>query len=361
MSNDLERYLIQKASLEGTPIKATLELTPLCNMNCRMCYIHHSQSEATESAGVKPGEYWENLIPEMKELGILFVALIGGEPFLYPGLQSLYEKLYKNGFYINITTNATLLSEKIPEWLISIPPRYMTVSLYGASDNTYEKVTGNPRGFTQTIKGLEGLLQAKIPVKLNYVIVPENKNDLDAVFKIKEKYHLPILATSYCFPQTRRKKKSAYVRLSAGECAAEELHIAKLNKPDKYQKWIYYLAERNYKQDTVKHTERMYCHAGRSTFWISWKGDMMPCGMIDNISIKTCNGRMKETWEELKRQTAGIRSSYKCAKCENREICQVCPAIMEAETGSMESSPNYLCEITDEMIRLGIEENKKFS
>ena len=66
MSNDLESYLIQKASSEGTPIKATLELTPLCNMNCRMCYIRHSQSEAAESGGVEQGEYWENLIPEMK-------------------------------------------------------------------------------------------------------------------------------------------------------------------------------------------------------------------------------------------------------------------------------------------------------
>lgn len=360
MSNDLERYLIQKATSTSTPIKATLELTPLCNMNCQMCYIHHSYSETKELGGVKSGDYWESLIPEMKELGILFVALIGGEPFAYPGLQSLYEKLYKNGFYINITTNATLLSEKIPEWLKSIPPRYVTVSLYGASDKTYEKVTGNPQGFTQTIKGLERLLQAKIPVKLNYVIVPENKNDLQSVYQIKEKYQLPILATSYCFPQTRRKKKVVYDRLTARECAMEELRIVKLNKPDKYREWICYLAERNYKQNTAKHTEHMYCHAGKSTFWISWQGDMMPCGMIDNISIKTCAGRMKETWEELKRRTAGIRTAYKCAKCENREICSVCPAIMEAETGSMENSPDYLCEITDEMIHLGIEENKGF-
>ena len=123
----------------------------------------------------------------------------------WPQKVAVCKKLYKNGFYINITTNATLLSEKIPEWFKSIPPRYVTVSLYGASDKTYEKVTGNSQGFTQTIKGLERLLQAKIPVKLNYVIVPENKNDLQSVYQIKEKYQLPILATSYCFPQTRRK------------------------------------------------------------------------------------------------------------------------------------------------------------
>ena len=352
MSNDLERYLIQKATLMGTPIKATLELTPFCNLNCRMCYIRHSMKQVKMNGGLQPASYWENIIPELKELGILFVALIGGEPFLYPWIQSLYEKLYVNGFYINITTNATLLAQGIPEWLKEKPPRYMTVSLYGASNRTYELLTGKQNGFSEAINGLENLLSSGIPVKLNYVAVPENKDDLEKIFRIKEQYHLPILATSYCFPPVYRLEKEEYRRLTPSECALEELQIMKLNSPEKYQKWMQYLAEEKYQQHTVKHTKHIYCHAGISTFWITWKGEMVPCGMMRKIAIKANYGHLQKNWELLKKTTSGIRTSLQCAQCQRREICDVCPAIMEAETGDTNNTPEYMCQVTSEIIQL---------
>lgn len=355
MSNDLERYLIQKATAIGSPIKVTLELTPFCNLDCKMCYIHHSQDEIQAEGGLKPISYWKSMIPEMKKMGILFVALIGGEPFLYPDLQSLYEELYKNGFYTNVTTNATVLSNGIPNWLQKNPPRYVTVSLYGANDKTYELLTGNKKGFSQAISGLEKLLRAGIPVKLNYIVVRENKDDLDLIYQLKDKYHLPILATSYCFPQVRRNRRNAYIRLSPTESAIEELQIMKLDKPDKYPAQIRYLAEENFKENTAMHTDHIYCHAGKSTFWITWQGDMVPCGMMNKIHIKCRPGYLEKNWELLKKVTAESHTSLKCSQCSKREVCQACPAIMEAETGSLNGCPEYVCQITDEMIRLSRE------
>ena len=42
--NMVERRLFAKAYEKSVPIYGVLELTPLCNMNCDMCYVRLSKS-----------------------------------------------------------------------------------------------------------------------------------------------------------------------------------------------------------------------------------------------------------------------------------------------------------------------------
>ena len=41
-----------------------------------------------------------------------------------------------------------------------------------------------------------------------------------------------------------------------------------------------------------------------------------------------------------------------CVSCDKREICQVCIASVYCENGNLEKSPKYLCDLTNEMIRI---------
>ena len=38
--SEFEKYLSLKAREKGVPVSGTFELTPLCNFNCKMCYVH---------------------------------------------------------------------------------------------------------------------------------------------------------------------------------------------------------------------------------------------------------------------------------------------------------------------------------
>ncbi len=352
MVQDLERYLVQKSSAMGVPIRATLELTPACNMNCKMCYVHHTDHEIHEEGDIKNVSYWKSLIPEMKEMGILFISLIGGEPFLYPGLQDLYEELYKNGFYLNLTTNGTLLANGIPEWMLKKKPRYVSVSLYGANNETYLKVTGNPNGFTQTMQGIQNLLNAEIPVKLNYVIIPENMEDLEKILEIMELLKVPLVATSYCFPQVRRRHKTYFDRLTPEDCAKYDFMIQKRLDPEKYEHNLEVLSKFSDEIEGITGYDHYTCHAGSSTFWINWKGEMMSCGMIDDITIPTTEGQLLQNWNQLKEQVSNITFTNKCTNCKKKPVCSVCPAMMYAETGDYNHTPDYVCRITEEKIAL---------
>ena len=80
----LRRYFYQKAAANLLPIGGTFELTPRCNMNCRMCYIRMSESQMCQRGAERTADEWIALGKSCAEQGMLFLLLTGGEPFLRP-------------------------------------------------------------------------------------------------------------------------------------------------------------------------------------------------------------------------------------------------------------------------------------
>ena len=72
----LTELLFQKATREKIPLNGTLELSPICNMNCKMCYIHKSVKEVKEHPRpmMRLNE-WISLAEEMKRQGTLYLLL----------------------------------------------------------------------------------------------------------------------------------------------------------------------------------------------------------------------------------------------------------------------------------------------
>lgn len=51
--DSMEKILIQKAYQRQAPINGSLELLPLCNMNCDMCYVRLSKAEMEQKRPFK--------------------------------------------------------------------------------------------------------------------------------------------------------------------------------------------------------------------------------------------------------------------------------------------------------------------
>ena len=63
-------YLFAKAAREHVPVNGTFELSPLCNLNCRMCYVHMTAQQVRESGLVMmTNDEWLKLAEEAKEQG----------------------------------------------------------------------------------------------------------------------------------------------------------------------------------------------------------------------------------------------------------------------------------------------------
>ena len=50
-TNTMEKMLLQRAASAQRPINGSLELLPLCNMNCDMCYVRLSHAETEKKGG----------------------------------------------------------------------------------------------------------------------------------------------------------------------------------------------------------------------------------------------------------------------------------------------------------------------
>ena len=55
---------------------------------------------------------WIEIAKQMKEAGVLFLLLTGGEPLLYAEFREVYLALKEMGMIITLNTNGTMIDEK---------------------------------------------------------------------------------------------------------------------------------------------------------------------------------------------------------------------------------------------------------
>lgn len=118
-ASTFERSFLQKARQQHIPITGALELLPLCNMNCDMCYVRLSRSEMECQGQLRTVDEWILLAQQMQKAGTLFLLLTGGEPLLFPDFKTLYLELRNMGMILTINTNGTLLGESWADFLLS--------------------------------------------------------------------------------------------------------------------------------------------------------------------------------------------------------------------------------------------------
>ena len=134
------------------PYSVLFELTARCNMNCVHCYLQnvHDTKELSYDKIIE-------IIDILYEKGIVFLTFTGGEILLRKDFVDIYLYAKKKGFLVELFTNGYLFDDKIIDALAEYPPLLVDISLYGASENTYRKVTGLQNAFARVIQNCKKL------------------------------------------------------------------------------------------------------------------------------------------------------------------------------------------------------------
>ena len=93
-------------------------------------------------------------------------------------------------------------------------------------------------------------------------------------------------------------------------------------------------------------TEGISCLAGRSQFWITWDGKMLPCGMLPQIGYCVTPENFADVWKQINAKARTLPGCEACAKCEHRKICPTCAAARYCETGDTRCYTDYMCSYT---------------
>ncbi len=352
----LERRIVQRASEQRIPLGGAFELLPLCNMNCRMCFLRLSPDEMAAQGRLRTADEWLSLAGEAQKAGLLFLLLTGGEPFLFPDFAYLYRELCQMGLIITINTNGTLLTEEIADALALHKPRRVNVTLYGSSDEVYSRLCGNPHGYTQALRAIHMLKERGIAVKLNCSLTRENYDDFPKLRSVAQSLALPLMPDSYMFPSARKgcMPFDHSSRITPAEAAKAWTEI----KRDELDEEAFSALCRTMAayadtpdRDDITEPEKIPCRAGVSSFWINWKGNMTPCVFMEHTSIPVFEEGFDASWAYIRAQRDLMFMPPKCTSCGKRACCSVCAAAVLTETGALTSPPPYVCEMTAEKIR----------
>lgn len=350
LSSKMLSMLYQEAKNKRYPVSVNFELLPVCNLNCRMCYIRTDTKLVREMGGLRSVEEWLDLARQMKEMGTLFLLLTGGEAFLYPDFKRLYIELYKMGFWITINTNGTLIDEEAVSWLREYPPKLVSMSLYGASNETYESICGQKGMFDRVDRAARLLRENHIRFEFKTMYTPLNVDDFDVCWKYVSQFGVYYEAANYAFPPARKVEKEKQIRFNATDCAELALRSNLYSKgPEKFAHSVINHLQK-YENTRRSPGGMLYgftCGAANNSCWITWQGHMTPCAMLENPHTLPFETGFAVAWDELKAKCDVILMSPKCSHCEKRAVCTVCPASCFAETGSFENHSPYHCEMID--------------
>ena len=341
-------YLYRKASAAGIPLSGTFELTPVCNMDCKMCYVRMSRSAQEAIAPLKGAAEWLALAQAAKDAGMLYLLITGGEPFLYPQFREILEGLHKMGFLITINSNGTMIDESVIAWLKNCPPVRINISLYGASNETYTRLCGNPVGFTQTVRGIRLLREAGISVKLNCSLTPYNAKDLPEMVEFSKQNDLILQVATYMFPPVRKDGTLTGVndRFSPADAAyymayADYLTLGK----ERFLAQEGQLPEPTEPEGDCK-ADGVRCRAGKCSFWITWQGKMTPCGMFpEEKAPNVFELPFLKAWQAVKEAVCNIQMPVQCAACNVKDVCHACAAMVVTESGRFDQVPQYRCDM----------------
>ncbi len=363
----IRKLLYQKAFQKKLPINGSFELTPRCNMNCRMCYIRMSQEEMEQRGRLKTAQEWIELGKTCVENGMLFLLLTGGEPFMRRDFKEIYIALHKMGLIISLNTNGTMITEDVIAWLKEYPPSKVNVTLYGSSNTSYERLCGLPGGYDAACRGIHLLQEAGIYVNINSSYTPENVQDMEGIFTYAKAHGMPVSGICYMFPPVRSAKEGVMeenVRFTAREAGIARAWVDRLKMSEaelnimlnRMEQGIFDYIEDE--EDCVRtRDEHMSCIAGGCSFWITWDGRMTPCGMMNAPVVNPFQTGFMEAWKQLTEQAQSICLPGECSGCKIRGACMICGALSMAEgNGDSTKKPEYLCEMT----KAYLEEMKSF-
>ncbi|MDP2996854.1 MAG: radical SAM protein [Bryobacterales bacterium] len=332
--NALVGALLDKAATVGQPASGVFEITSRCNLACGMCYIRHSASDLAAMRTELSAMQWNRLAREAAVNGMLFLLLTGGEVFLRPDFLDIYEQVRTLGLNLTLFTNATLVTKEIADRLSVSPPNLLEVTLYGATEATYEAITGVPGSYARCLSGIENLRLAGVPLLLKTTLTRLNIGELEAMRRLAREWNVPFQAAWLLTP--RRDGKDSAVReyrLSPRQCV--ELEGAQASREP---------APPN--RTTSPSTRSVFfCGAGKNSFVITASGEMNACIDLPRPAARPLECGFARAWDQVGRFVDSVPASAVCSSCELDPVCPRCPALSLIETGDLMAPVPYLCEI----------------
>ncbi len=147
------------------PFVIVISPTMRCNLNCPGCYA----AEYSKKDDL-PHEIFDRVLREAKELGIHFITISGGEPFVREDLLDMFAKY--NDMYFHVYTNGTFIDREVAHRLAELGNVAPAISIEG-----YEEETDRRRGkgvYRKVLQAMDNLREEGVPIGASITVTKYN-------------------------------------------------------------------------------------------------------------------------------------------------------------------------------------------
>ncbi|MBN1996262.1 radical SAM protein [candidate division KSB1 bacterium] len=345
--------LWRKSRQKRVPLSFDLEITARCNNRCRHCYINLPPGDRSAREKELTGAEIDKLAGDAVELGALWCLITGGEPLLRRDFTDIYMILKKKGLLVSLFTNAVLVDDRHIELLRAFPPREVEVSVYGATRETYERVTGCPGSYDAFIRGVDKLAESGICLRFKAMALQSNIHEIPLIEKFCRQHtdeyfrYDPLLHLRFDGDEERNKQ------IKTERLTPEQIVELEQSDPERAGKLeIECNRIRVTSSSYQTETRLFYCGAGRESFHVSYDGKFRLCSSLwhPDTLYDLRQGTLREAWYDFVPRIRNIRSEdpelqQKCRQCTIINLCMWCPAHAHLETGRMDAWVDYFCRV----------------
>ncbi len=174
------------------PTDIFLEITSLCNLNCKHCNVYPFRKDPNEFRF----EEWVRLFDRLVELKVFTLWISGGEPFMREDFFDLLDAIHERPLRIKgLNTNGTLVTEETARRLKGYRKLgVVQVGLDGATAASCDRLRGKGV-FDRAVRGTKRLVEAGLPVTFFTVFTKYNLHEIRAMAELARS--LGVLQVSY--------------------------------------------------------------------------------------------------------------------------------------------------------------------
>ncbi len=307
--------------------QAYIEITNLCNLNCRSCY---NRSGLTKKVVEIPLEVLSKSVDKLiNDFGCEHITISGGEPTLHSEFEKILDYIEALPITATIITNGTTNCSLLTERYTNNAKFEIQVSLDGSCEeiNCHTRGKGN---FDKAISFIKSINGTRTPA-LKMVVSQKNIDDVPDLYRLALELNCHP-GVSFVSPIGNASNNKEEIELTPKQKLQLLRTINKLNKESNFETQL----------------PRCSAHCPLSmpeldmSVLIKPNGDIHPCQML--YHDKYCMGNIFADDKQTILQTAKhitdiaqmrVETDFNCGKCIVKNYCKKgCIAYAEMNTGS---------------------------
>jgi len=332
------------------PLEGHFDLTYRCNNDCCHCWLRLPADDPARGRELSLDEI-KDIVDQARALGTRRWSISGGEPLLRPDFPEIFDTLTARAVSYTLNTNGTLITPQIARLLKRKGTKL--VAFYGATPETYDRVTRRPGGFEKVMRGFRYLKEAGAAFIVQLIPMRENWHEWQKMIELAKSlsHNWRVGAAWLYLSACRDPDRNA-------EIARQRLDprdVVELDPPDLSSE-----KAESHSCGAAPAGKGLFadCIAGRHDFHIDPYGGMTFCSFIRDPALRydLRRGSFREAWETFipslaDKARGDAEYDRHCASCERRADCRWCPVYGWLEHGRYSAPVEYLCRVAEESRR----------